>query len=167
MYMLLCSSCVVLPPDKHDSLLSVRGKKTHDFQSFASNLLFWKSMHTVQALHTDSCALFESGLSLLPGKKPAEHSTLTHSFVYRMLPSVSEWLTILASIVLQIHTAFVRAWDAAAGQIANPRASAKDLELAQLEAEEAWKQLQESTGIAAEVKQQTLEGTKYAVSKGD
>ena len=69
-------------------------------------------------------------------------------------------------IALQIKRAFLIAWDAAAGQLTNPRASAEDLELAQVEAEDAWRQLQTSSGIATGSEHQPLEATKFALSKG-
>ena len=67
---------------------------------------------------------------------------------------------------MQIKRAFLLAWDAAAGQLTNPRASADDLELAQTEAEDAWRQLQGSFGVAAGADQHIFEATKFALSKG-
>ncbi len=68
--------------------------------------------------------------------------------------------------VMQIERAFTEAWEAAAGQLTNPKASPEDLELAAIEPEDAWQQLQDSTGVAAGALQQTLEATKFAHSKG-
>ncbi len=68
--------------------------------------------------------------------------------------------------VMQIERAFMDAWETAAGQLTNPKASPDDLELAAIEPEDAWQQLQDSTGVAAGAVQQTLEATKFAHSKG-
>ncbi len=62
--------------------------------------------------------------------------------------------------------AFKKAWDIAAGQLTNPNASPDDLELAEIEPEDAWQQLQESTGLAAGANQEVVEATKFALSKG-
>ena len=67
---------------------------------------------------------------------------------------------------MQIESAFMEAWETAAGQLTNPKASPDDLELAAIEPEEAWQQLQDSTGVAAAAVVQTLEATKFAHSKG-
>lgn len=67
---------------------------------------------------------------------------------------------------MQVKTAFQVAWDAAAGQLTNPRASTEELELAQIEAEEAWQQLQQSHGIAAGARQQLVAATNFAMSTG-
>ncbi|KAL0021594.1 hypothetical protein WJX79_001497 [Trebouxia sp. C0005] len=66
----------------------------------------------------------------------------------------------------QIERAFMEAWETAAGQLTNPKASPDDLELAAIEPEDAWQQLQDSTGVAAGAVLQTLEATKFARSKG-
>ena len=67
---------------------------------------------------------------------------------------------------MQIERAFTEAWETAAGQLTNPKASPDDLELAAIEPEDAWQQLQDSTGVAAGALQQTLAATKFADSKG-
>ena len=68
--------------------------------------------------------------------------------------------------VMQIERTFMEAWETAAGQLTNPKASPDDLELAAIEPEDAWQQLQDSTGVAADAVAQTLEATKFAHSKG-
>ncbi|DBA75355.1 TPA: hypothetical protein ACH3X1_010624 [Trebouxia sp. C0004] len=66
----------------------------------------------------------------------------------------------------QVERAFTEAWETAAGQLTNPKASPDDLEVAAIEPEDAWQQLQDSTGLAAGAVLQTLEATRYAHSKG-
>ena len=68
--------------------------------------------------------------------------------------------------VLQIEVAFKEAWEAGAGQLTNPNASPDDLELAEIEPEDACQQLQESTGMAAAANQAVHEATRFALSKG-
>ncbi len=68
--------------------------------------------------------------------------------------------------VMQIERAFTEVWETAAGQLTNPKASPDDLELAAIEPEDAWQQLQDSNGVAAGAVLQTLEATKFAQSKG-
>ncbi len=67
---------------------------------------------------------------------------------------------------MQIERAFMDAWETAAGQLTNPKASPDDLELATIEPEDAWQQLQDSTGVAEGALLHTLEATKFAHSKG-
>lgn len=70
------------------------------------------------------------------------------------------------SAVLQIELAFKRAWESGAAQLTNPKASPDDLELAAVEPEDAWQQLQESTGLAAGASAHVLEATKFAQQRG-
>lgn len=69
-------------------------------------------------------------------------------------------------MVLQLKTAFTSAWDAAAGDMTNPGATTDDLELAEIEATDAWQQLQDSSGVAAGSSQAVVEATHFALSRG-
>ncbi|KAL3134029.1 hypothetical protein ABBQ32_008463 [Trebouxia sp. C0010 RCD-2024] len=66
----------------------------------------------------------------------------------------------------QLETAFTSAWDAAAGDMTNPGAATDDLELADIEATDAWQQLQDSSGVASGSSQAVVEATQFALSRG-
>lgn len=68
--------------------------------------------------------------------------------------------------MLQLETAFTSAWDAAAGDMTNPGAATDDLELADIEATDAWQQLQDSSGVASGSSQAVVEATQFALSRG-
>ena len=54
----------------------------------------------------------------------------------------------------------------AASEMTNPSATPDDLELAEVEAADAWQQLQDFSGVAAGSSQAVQEGTRFALSRG-
>ena len=69
-------------------------------------------------------------------------------------------------MLLQLERAFTSAWDAAASDMTNPGATPDDLELAEIEGTVAWRQLQDSTGVASGSSQAVTEATQFALSRG-
>lgn len=67
---------------------------------------------------------------------------------------------------MQVKRAFIASWEAVAGQVYGPSVAADELELAAMDADEAWHQVQDGTGIAAGTHESVLQGTQLALSKG-
>ena len=55
----------------------------------------------------------------------------------------------------------------AASDSTNPSASPEDLELAKVEPADAWQQVQASNGVASGSNQAVIEGTNFALSRGE
>lgn len=70
------------------------------------------------------------------------------------------------ALALQLENAFMSSWERAAGDMTNPDASPDDLELAEVEAADAWLQLKDSTGVASGSSQAVKEATQFALSRG-
>lgn len=67
---------------------------------------------------------------------------------------------------MQVETAFIAAWDAVTAQVYGPSVLADELELAAMDADEAWQQVQNGTGLATGLHESVLQGTQLALTKG-
>ena len=67
---------------------------------------------------------------------------------------------------MQVETAFTAAWDAVTAQVYGPSVMADELDLAAMDADEAWQQVQDGTGVATGLHESVLQGTQLALTKG-
>lgn len=67
---------------------------------------------------------------------------------------------------MQVQDAFTSAWQSVSPQVYGPSVSADELELAELDPNDAWQQVIEGSGVAAGVQGTLLQGSQLALTKG-
>ena len=68
--------------------------------------------------------------------------------------------------MMQVKGAFTAAWEAVSAQVYGPSVPAAELELAAMDASDAWQQIQEGSGVAAGLRESLLQGTQLVLTKG-